>query len=296
MNWIFLSLLAPLFWSGSNFIDKYILGKYTKSIYDFIFFSSLTSWIFVLGLLIFNGIPEFNHYSLIPLTTGMILLYSYGFYGKALEKGDTSALTILFNLIPVCTVIFGYIFLGQTLSSTQLLAFVVILTGAVIISFDKQKKSFIKGFWWILIAICMWSIMTIAIDFGLTKISFWDYFLLDNLGSAFAGLTLLIIPSIRRQIISQLKSATKSKYLWFTWNNVLDFFGQMSVKKALLIAPVAGLVSVVSQVQSFYAIIIGTILTLLIPRSIKEDISRITLTKKIIGAIIMFVGVYILLK
>lgn len=296
MNWIFLSLLAPLFWSGSNFIDKYILGKYTKSIYDFIFFSSITSWVFVLGLLVFNGVPELTRYSLIPLATGMILLYSYGFYGKALEKGDTSALTILFNLIPVCTVILGYIFLGQTLSSNQFFAFVIILSGAVIVSFDRSKKSFIRGFWLIFIAIVMWSIMTIAIDFGLTKISFWDYFLLDNMGSALAGLTLFIIPSIRRQIVSQLKTATKSKYIWFTWNNLLDFFGQMSIKKALLIAPVAGLVSVVSQVQSFYAIIIGIFLTLLIPHSIKEDISRVTLTKKILGAMIMFVGVYILLK
>jgi drug/metabolite transporter (DMT)-like permease len=168
MSWILLSLLAPLFWSGSNFVDKYILGKYTKSIYDFLFFSSITSWIFLCGLLIFVGIPDLTIYSLIPIATGMALLYSYGFYGKALEKGDTSALTILFNLIPVCTVVLGYIFLGQTLSPNQLLAFTIILCGALIISFDKNKKSFIKGFWFILIAIVIWSAMTISINYGLT--------------------------------------------------------------------------------------------------------------------------------
>ncbi len=296
MSWIFLSLLAPLFWSGSNFVDKYILGKYTKSIYDFLFFSSITCWIFFFGILIFVGIPELSLYSLVPLATGMTLLYSYGFYGKALEKGDTSALTILFNLIPVFTVILGYIFLDQTLSSSQLLAFVIILSGALIISFDKNKKSFIKGFWLILMAIIMWSIMTISIDYGLTKMSFWDYFLLDNLGSGIAGLTLFIIPSIRHRVITGIRSASKHKFIWFTWNNILDFFGQMSIKKALSFAPAAGLVSVISQVQSFYAIVIGIILTLLIPHTIKEDISRITLTKKILGAMIMFLGVYILLR
>lgn len=296
MSWILLSLLAPLFFSGSNFVDKYILGKYTKSIYDFIFFSSITNWIFFFGILIFIGIPEFSPYSLVPIATGMTLLYSYGFYGKALEKGDTSALTIFFNLIPVFTVILGYIFLGQTLSSSQLLAFVIILSGALIISFDKNKKSFIKGFWLILIAIFMWSVMTIYIDYGLTKMSFWDFFLLDNLGSGIAGLTLFIIPSIRQRVIAGIQSASKQKFIWFTWNNILDFFGQMSIKKALFIAPAAGLVSVISQVQSFYAIVIGILLTLLIPKTIKEDISKITLTKKILGAMIMFLGVYILLR
>ena len=69
----------------------------------------------------------------------------------------------------------------------------------------------------------------------------------------------------------------------------------MSIKKALAIAPSAGLVTVVMQVQSFYAILIGVFLTLLIPNIIKEDISAPTLIKKVIGATIMFSGVYILL-
>jgi len=295
MNWIFLSLLAPLFWASSNFVDKYILGKYTKGIFDFVFFSTITSWLFFAVIFLFIGTPELSVYSLIPIATGVILIYSYGFYGKALEQGDTSSLVILFKLIPVVTVILAFAFLGQTLSSNELIGFVIVLAGATIISFEKTKGIFIKGFGMILIAILMWSVMTLFIDYGLTKMSFWDYFMLDNFGSALAGLTMFIIPSIRRQVIEGIKTAQLGKYIWFSWNNVLDFFGQMSIKKALAIAPSAGLVTVVMQVQSFYAIIIGVLLTLLIPNIIKEDISTNTLVKKIVGAVIMFLGVYILL-
>ena len=295
MNWIFLSLLAPLFWASSNFVDKYILGKYTKGIFDFVFFSTITSWVLFAAILLFTGTPELSLYSLIPIATGMVLIYSYGFYGKALEQGDTSSLVILFKLIPVITVILAFAFLGQTLSSNELFGFVIVLAGATIVSFEKSKGIFIKGFGMILIAILMWSIMTLFIDYGLTKMSFWDYFMLDNLGSALAGLTMFIIPSIRRQVIEGIKTATAGKYVWFSWNNVLDFFGQMSIKKALAIAPSAGLVTVVMQVQSFYAIIIGVLLTLLIPNTIKEDISAPVLIKKVIGAAVMFSGVYILL-
>jgi len=295
MNWIFLSLLAPLFWASSNFVDKYILGKYTKGIFDFVFFSTVTSWLFFAVIFLFVGTPELSIYSLIPIATGMILIYSYGFYGKALEQGDTSSLVILFKLIPVVTVILAFAFLGQTLSSNELIGFVIVLAGATIISFEKTKGIFIKGFEMILIAILMWSVMTLFVDYGLTKMSFWDYFMLDNLGSALAGLTMFIIPSIRRQVIDGIKTAQLGKYIWFSWNNVLDFFGQMSIKKALAIAPSAGLVTVVMQVQSFYAILIGVLLTLVIPYIIKEDISAPTLIKKVIGAVIMFSGVYLLL-
>ena len=85
MNWILLALLAPLFWASSNFVDKYILSKYAKGIFDFLFFSTITSWIFFVGLMVFIGLPDFTVYSWIPILTGMTLIYSYGFYGKALE-------------------------------------------------------------------------------------------------------------------------------------------------------------------------------------------------------------------
>jgi len=295
MNWIFLSLLAPLFWASSNFVDKYILGKYTKGIFDFVFFSTITSWFFFFIISFFAGMPELSIYSLIPIATGMVLIYSYGFYGKALQEGDTSALVILFKLIPVITLILAFIFLGQTLSSNEFLGFLIVLVGAMIVSFEKSKGIFTKRLGMILIAILMWSGMVLFIDYGLTKMSFWDYFMLDNLGSALAGLTLFIIPSMRRQVIEGIKSARLGKYIWFTWNNVLDFFAQMSVKKALALAPSAGLVMVVVQVQSFYAIAIGFLLTIFVPNIIKEDISAATLVKKFIGAGIMFLGVYILL-
>ncbi len=288
-------MLAPLFWALSNFVDNYILGKHTKGIFDFVFFSTITSWIFFAVIFLFVGIPELNVFSLIPIATGIILMYSYGFYGKALEQSDTSSLVILFKLIPIVTVILAFAFLAQILSSNELIGFVIVLVGATIISFEKTKGVFIKGFGMILVAILMWSIMTLFIDYGLTKMSFWDYFMLDNLGSALSGLTLFIIPSIRRQVIDGIKTARLGKYVWFTWNNFFDFFGQMIIKKAFSIAPSAGLVTVIMQVQSFYAILIGVVLTLVIPDIIKEDISSSTLIKKVIGATIMFSGVYILL-
>ena len=200
---------------------------------------------------------------------------------------------ILFNLIPVVTVILAFLFLGQTLSSDELLGFIVVFLGATLVSLERANI-FIQGLGMILIAIVIWSAITLFIDYGLTKMSFWDYFLLDTLGSALAGPTLFLIPSMRRQIISGLRTATVRKYIWFSGNNLLDFIGQTSLKKALALASSAGLVAVITQVQSFYAIVIGVLLTLLIPNVIREDVSARMLLKKFIGAAIMFCGVYIL--
>ncbi|MEK7613632.1 MAG: EamA family transporter [Patescibacteria group bacterium] len=295
MNWIFLSLAAPFFWAGSNFIDKYILEKHIKGIFDFLFFTTLTNWVFFFGIFLFIGMPTFSWNTLIPISTGLVLVYSYGFYGKALQQSDTSALVILFKLVPVITLALAFIFLGQSLAPHELFGFFVVLCGAFLMSFEKSTGKFFKGFWMILVAIVIWSVMTLVVDFGLTTMSFWEYFMLDNLGSALAGLTLLATSSLRAQISEGIRSANIKKYFWFSINGLLDFFGQMSIKMALAIAPSAGLVMAVTQVQSFYAILIGIFATILLPNIIREDISKTTLMKKVFGASVMFAGIFFIL-
>jgi drug/metabolite transporter (DMT)-like permease len=276
-------------------VDKYVLRKYTKNIFDFVFFSTITSLFFFAIIFLFTGMPEWSLYSFIPIATGIVLIYSYGFYGKALKQGDTSSFVILFELVPVITLILAFAFLGQTLSLKELFAFIIVLIGTTIVSSKKGKGIFIKGFGMMLVAILIWSVMTLFIDYGLTKMSFWDYLMLENIGSALAGLIMFIVPQVRRQVLDGIKTAGVAKYIWFSWNNVLDFFGQVTIKKALAVAPSVGLVTVVVQIQSFYAILIGILLTIFIPDIIKEDISTSTLIKKFLGASIMFFGIYILL-
>ena len=93
-----------------------------------------------------------------------------------------------------------------------------------------------------------------------------------------------------------LHHAPGTKYGWFGANSFLDFFGQMSIKKALTLAPAAGLVTVVMQVQSFYAIVIGALLTLFVPHIIREDVSARTLAKKSVGALVMLAGILLLVN
>lgn len=296
MLWIVFALLAPVFWVFSNFVDKYSLERYTKGIFDFLFFSTLTSWLFVTALVTLFGFPLLIPHSIIPVFLGMALIYSYGFYGKSLKQGETSRLIILFQLIPVLTLVLAFLFLGQTISLKEFVAFLLVLIGATAISLDKTEVGtvFTKGAKWMFVAIAMWAVIFLFADYALTKMSFEDFFILDTLGTALASIPLLLIPFTRRQIIVGIKTAVPKKYGWFVLNNFFDFFGQMSMKKALALAPSAGLVTVVIQVQSFYGIVLGFLLTMLLPYVFKEDVSIKSLRKKIGGALVMFGGIVLL--
>lgn len=296
MTWIFYALIAPIFWSFSNFIDKYSLEKNVTNIFDFLFFSSIFGWLFLPILVLVFGFPEFNTFSLLPISMGVLLVYSYGFYGKALEVGETSRVVILFKLIPVLTLAFGFLFLGQTLTFMQFLAFLLVLSGALFVSIDKDIGGFklYKGTYWLLCAIGLWSVMFLISDWTLTKISFGEFMVFDTLGTALAGPLLLLIPNVRRQVQEGWRNSTKAKFGWFFANNVTDLFGQMAMKKALSLAPAAGLVTVATQVQSIYVIALGVLLTIIFPQHIQEDISFKAVTGKLLGALVMFVGIYLL--
>ena len=297
MSWIFFALLAPLFWAASNYVDKYSLERKVRGIWDFLFFSTITGWIFVPVLVLYFGFPNISQIALVPIGLGALLIYSYGFYAKALQEGETSKLVVLFKMIPVFTLVLGFLFLGQTITSLDLLAFLLVLIGAVIISVDKTSSgmSVTKGIGWILIAILMWTLIFLVSDNVLDKMPFSDFVVFDALGSALAGLPLLFFPGVRREILSGLRGANFSKYSWFTLNNFLDLVGQILGKKALSLASSAGLVSVVMQAQSFYSIAMGLVLTLIFPNIFKEDTSKEAVGKKIFGAVIMFIGVYLLI-
>jgi len=296
MEWLLFALLAPLFWAFSNYIDKYSLDKYVKGIFDFMFFSTVTSWFFFLALVLIFGFPTLTTYSVLPIILGMVLIYSYGFYGKALEVGETSKLIILLQGIPVLTLLLGIVFLGQHLNGLEWTAFLLVLIGGTVVSVEKVKGDFLvtKGFSWMMTAIVIWSVMFLVSDYALEHMSFWDFFILDNLGNALAGIPLMLYGPSRRQIMLGIKTAIPQKYGWFILNNFLDFFGQMSIKKSLALAPSAGLVTVAMQVQSVYIVILGVVLTLLVPDKIKEDITRKNLIIKITGALVIFLGIFVL--
>lgn len=295
-NWLFFALLAPLLWATANFIEKYSLGKYAKDAHEFIFFSSLASWVLFVILVIAFGLPQFSALWLAPIILGVLFVAAYWFYGKALMVTETSQLIISFKLIPVLTLLFAYLFFGQRVSALDALAFIIVLVGTFFVSVKRAQGVFriTEGTKWITGAILIWGLMFAGVDWALTKITFWHYLTLEVFGNCIAGTSLLLLPQIRNELIDSLKSATGGKYFWFGLTKVIDFLGQILIKKAFVLGPSAGLVTVVMQVQSVYGIAIGACLTLWLPHIIEEDISRENIGKKVLGVAVAFVGICLL--
>lgn len=144
MNWFFIALIAPALWGASNFIDKYLLSKYFQDLKPeiLVIISSVIGILIAPLIAIF--VPQVWSVSLndaiILLFSGTLLMVALFPYLYALLNEDTSSITAIFQTIPIFSYILGFIFLHETLNSIQILACLLIITGAMGISLDLATK------------------------------------------------------------------------------------------------------------------------------------------------------------
>ena len=299
MTWLILCLMAPLFWALTNFIDKYILERHITSISDFLFFSSLSSFIFLPFITVIFGVPEITSYTILVVFSGMIQVASYGFYARGLEKGETSSIMMLMGLGPIIVILAGYIFLGQVLDGLEILSALIVVAGVVIVMLNNIKALSLRllfkpGADWMLITVIIWSGNMVFADWLLQQMTFADFFVLDVLGMAILGLFLLILPVTRKKVKEGLRVSARAKYGWFICNTALDIAAQLCVKLALFFVPLAGIVAVALQIQNFYLVAMGYAITVFVPHVIEEDISRPVVIRKLIGASLILIGIAVL--
>ncbi|KKT19518.1 MAG: hypothetical protein UW07_C0018G0003 [Candidatus Nomurabacteria bacterium GW2011_GWF2_43_8] len=306
MNWFFIAILAPIFWSANTHFDKFILSKYGKgrgvgSVFLFSTFFSLffAAAIFVLKhteIILYSNSQNFFLF-LIP---GFLNAFGLYFYLKSLKTEESSVVVALFQLSPVFAYFLGYIFLGEVLTLVQIFASVAILIGAGILSFDIEKvegKVLIK---WEMICFILLSALFFAFNDVLFKkftiyggsfaVSlFWQHFGIFIIGISF----FLFLKNFREDFFSLIKM---NRIKIFLLNGFSEFFyvlGNLISNFATLLAPVA-LILVVNTYQTVFTFIIGISLTLFFPHIITEKISSRHLLQRMLAIVIILIGSYFL--
>ena len=295
MEWIVFALIGPLFWTISNFIDKYAIEKITKGIADYAFFGSIGPILVITILPIFFTINSPS--PILLLTTmvgGFVLNYTYMLYGVTLSHADASRVIPILQLRSLVVLLFGILLFGEFLTVTQFFGFLVTMSGVLLLSLDLTKIKAPKLNKWTLLALvatCSFAFILLLNDFSVENLDVPSVIFYFDIGFLTASASYLLFPKWRAQILEGLRTATWKKVGLFAVNDAADEIGQFCSKMALSTAPAAALVAVVSGVHSFYVLIVGIVLTIWFPSVTKEDISKKALVQKFLGALIVFIGV-----
>ncbi|MCX6793270.1 MAG: EamA family transporter [Candidatus Falkowbacteria bacterium] len=301
MNWIIFALAGPLIWALVNHIDKFIITKYFhgKGIGSLVMFTGLSGFvvsIFIIALK-YSSINLGAAPAFFIAINGALLVASFIPYLHAMEKEEASTVSTLYQLIPVFGYFLGLIFLHEQLSFWQLIGSSLIIIGAVSISLDFSSKIRIKLKPLLLMALSSLMIATnglvfkiIALEENFWGTAFWEYIG----GTIFVLFLFFCIPLYRRQFVGMIKK-NKSVISVNFLAEILNIIAKLFANFASLLAPLV-LVWVVNSFQPFFVLLYGLILTLLVPKFYRENISKTILIQKVSAIAIIVLGTYFLFK
>ena len=277
MSWFFIALLAPFLLACANHNDKFLLSRYIKEkkIGSIVIFSSLFSGVAIPIILFIQ--PNVYDVSLVQgsalVATGMLSVFAVVCYLYALDLGEASFVTPLYQTVPIFAYVLGYFILDETITLAQGLGSLVIIVGALALSleFDRRGMRVKRNVVALMLAASFLNAVDgvifklIAVDKGFWVSLFWGF-----VGQVMAGLAFLVcVPSYRRDFLNLFKQRKVAAVGLIALSETLFSVGEAVTLYAILLAPVA-LVLLVSSFQPLFVFALGIVLTLFLPGATRE--------------------------
>ncbi len=289
-----IAIIAYSLFAVNGVIDKFLLSKAVRSPAVYAFYIGITGPLtFVLapfGLKMIS-LADFP----IAVMGGAAFVGALYFLYKATQQTSISRiLPIEGGFVPIFTLVLAYLILGERLTEIQLIAFVFLVAGAIVISFRHDKTGWhAKALGNAIIAALLF-----ALSFVLTKYIFDHYNFISGLiwtrlGFFAVSLALLIPPSVRRAIFKAPKQTSAgNKYLYYG-ARITGSLGGFLQNYAISL----GSVTIVNAMQGtqYALLLIGTVfLSRYFPNILKEKVNRDILAQKILAIILISIGLIIL--
>lgn len=294
--YIWIAFSAYLLYALNGVADKFLLTHAVRQPVTYAFYIGITgmlTWFLAPFGLLVVGVADF----FVALFGGACFIIALYFYYDAVQETSISRiLPIEGGLVPFFTLLFAYGILGERLDPQQLWAFVFLVSGAVLIAFKKGRGGWrARAFGSAAIAAVLFALSLTLTKYIFDQTNFVSGLIWTRLGFLLASICFLIPAKMRRQIFSAPQQTSGG-------NKLLYYGTRLSGGAAGLLQNYAisiGSVTIVNALQgSQYAVLL--LLTVWLskyyPKILKERISRLFLTQKILAIILISLGLWLLTK
>lgn len=302
MDWL-LCIAVTVFASACTiFLDNYISDYYfkghsanaQKNFYWFPFIIIGIVCVCITGV-DFTNIPFYVY--LIFMLSGASTAIAGIFYYKALEVSDSTDFGIFSQLSPVFYLICGWLFLNQTISTHQFIAFIIILSAPILIIISTKKRSRqvrIKAILYTIINLLIDAIGTVAfVKFSDNSINFVTSMGFVYLGKGIGnGLIMLAKPKWRKRYRFVIKSSHHKAYLSLAASLALGVVNHFAKNLSLVLAPSVAVASAITNsTKPIVIFFLGILFTLLWPRFGREKMTKKVIYVHLIATIIVVIGI-----
>ncbi len=322
--WLFITIGAYFINAGVYVADKFLLSKKIHSSIAYAFYVGIWS-IFNVVLLFFAPwwLPNLRELAL-DLLAGFLFLATLVFWYKALHQSEASRVVpIVGALVPLFSFILSFIFLDETLSRQQLLAFIILICGGVLISIKRTKvylyQKVINRFREIIGDIIggvparfqptgrlLINSVTAAVFFAAYYVlmkyiylgqPFIGSFVWSRLGSFLGVLLMLLVPDWRALIYKQQQGAWKrpKNMIFFLTVRLLAAAAFIMINWAISLGNVA-IINALQGVQYLFLFVIILLISNKYPKMLNEQLGGGVFIQKLIGTVLIGLGLYLFIS
>lgn len=297
--WLISALIASCLWGFCNVIDGAVRRHFLKSDFAATWFlaASRLPVILVLWALVPMQLPGVTAVFWM-LIAGMLWIWPFIFYYKAMEFEEPSRVALLLEMINIFTLAFAFLLLNERLTVLQFIAFALLLLGGAAASIKHKLGEFrmSKAIFYILFACALWGLSDILFKkYAPAFPGFASAFSFYMFGSFLPSLGLLALPAVTRALRRNLDSMNRRGWIMFTVDQVAGISGTLFFAYALTLGK-ASLTSVILSIQTLFALGFGLLLCRFIPEVHKEDIGKENLFLKAISFVFIVAGLLIINK
>lgn len=308
MNWLTVAILAYFILAIVNVADKFILKSIVPGPKTYTFLVGATGVIVLLLAPWYLQWPGLDM-MLFDFMTGAFFAGGLFYLYSALKEGEASKIfTLVGGIGPLFTVLLSVLFLKESFSSNQWIAILFLVAGTMIISrltghhdilfYIKRFLNFKENNKWhsfglAIIAALFFSLFWVATKYAYNTQEFMSAFIWIRVGTFLAVMILLIQKENRQEIFRDIKKSSKQK------NNQFIYFGTqgMGALGSLLqnYAVNLGSVALVTSLQGLQyglLLIFTAIGTVVLPKIIKEEMSKNILIQKVVSIVLIGIGLY----
>jgi len=296
MEWIFFALAAPFLWAFGSIILKFMRTNYIKSPFGYLIFvtpATLAS-LLLLFLQPYQN-PGINNIILLVFT-GVIAYFAYALYIYVLHEEEVSRATILFGTVPMFVLIIATVFLNEILGLKDYIAFFLIMSGTTLISIKSKKEIFKikKGIWLVLLSCVIFAVHDVILKV-VSDVNFTTAMITRQAGIVISSIILLIFSKkVWGKVKETAKAFTFRRTILAYSAEIIGIAGMVFLFIALKAAPVS-LVTLVGGFQPLFVLVLAVIGSLFFPKILKEAIDKKTIAIKIISALLMLGGLYLII-
>lgn len=319
--WLLITIAGYFINAGVYTADKYFLSKKLHSSISYAFYVGIWSIGNILLFWFAPFIPSWQ-WLLVDLFAGLLFLWALVAWYKALHQSEaTKVVPIVGAFIPIFSFLLSVIFLNEHLTQRQLLALFILIAGGILISLKQSQYTWrykIVKYTRILFGFLIGKtyaedhpIRRLIVNSLVSALVFASYYVLikyiymhqpflgsyiwARIGSFIGALLLLLIPRNRRIILSkQKRRETINSLPLFISIRLLAVAAFLLLNYAIALGNVA-LINALQGVQYVFLIIIILVLSEQYPKILKEEINRKILAQKMIGILMVGLGMYLLI-